>query len=55
MSQRACQWILVPSLDEESERVCGDPIDGESRYCAAHREEMDTCLRDSQDPSQCPS
>ena len=41
MSERKCEWVFLPARDEPNERVCGAPIDGDSRYCAAHGEEMD--------------
>jgi len=28
-----------PSLDEKSERVCGDPVEKDSRFCTAHQVE----------------
>jgi len=40
MSKRKCDWVFLPSLDEPNERVCGAPAEGDSRYCAGHREEM---------------
>lgn len=40
MSERKCDWVFLPSLDEPNERGCFPPAVGDSRYCAAHREEM---------------
>jgi hypothetical protein len=40
MSQQACQWILLQSLNDKVKRVCGDPADGESRYRPAHPKEL---------------
>jgi hypothetical protein len=39
-----CDWIFLPSLDDASERVCGDPEAGNSQYCAAHYHEMLTFI-----------
>jgi hypothetical protein len=39
MSQHACRWIHPPSLDEKSKRVCGDPVEKDSRFCTAHQVE----------------
>jgi hypothetical protein len=37
MCQHACKVDSFPSLDELSERVCSDPIEKDSRYCASHQ------------------
>jgi len=36
MRQHACKVDSSPSLDEKSEHVCGDSVEKDSRYCAAH-------------------
>jgi hypothetical protein len=35
-----CSWILLPAIDDDAERACGALVDGNSRYCAAHHQEM---------------
>jgi len=41
MVQRTCEWAFLPALDDKVESACGAPVDDDSRYCAAHQEEMD--------------
>jgi hypothetical protein len=40
----SCQWTFLPSLEDKREGVCGDPVEGDSRYCPAHHQEMQTFL-----------
>jgi hypothetical protein len=35
-----CSWILLPAIDDRAEGDCGAPVDDNSRYCAAHDQEM---------------
>jgi hypothetical protein len=44
MDDHTCQWTFLPSLDEPNERVCGAPVEGNSKYCAKHQAEMDVFL-----------
>jgi hypothetical protein len=40
MGERKCDWILIPALDDKVEGVCGATVEGDSRYCTLHDEEM---------------
>jgi hypothetical protein len=42
-----------PSLDEKSERVCGDPIEKDTRYCAAHQLEDFRMVKGAAIPVPC--
>jgi hypothetical protein len=44
LSRDACQWILLPSLTEYNEGVCGAPVEGDSQYCALYQIEMLTFI-----------
>lgn len=35
-----CQWICLTSLTEENQRICGDEVKPNSRYCPRHDSEM---------------
>src|ERR1700692_1156896 len=39
MCQHACKVDSSPSLNELSERVCSDPVEKNSRHCAAYQRE----------------
>jgi hypothetical protein len=41
-----CEWVLLPSRDDKHERVCGDPVEKDSRYCPAHHQEMRSVVAD---------
>jgi hypothetical protein len=41
-----CEWVLLPSRDDKHERICGDPAEGNSRYCPTHDQEMVTVMAD---------
>ena len=45
MGAHTCQWIFLPSPDEPNERVCGAPVEGDSKYCAIHQMEVDALLK----------
>jgi hypothetical protein len=44
MGERKCERVFLPARNDKIEGACGAPVDGDSRYCAAHREEMDAFL-----------
>ena len=45
MSQHARKVDSSPSFNELSERVCGDPIEKDSRCCAAHQLEASRMVK----------
>jgi hypothetical protein len=53
MCQHACKVDSSPSLDELSERVCSDPIEKDSRYCAAHQPEDFRIVKKAAIPTPC--
>jgi hypothetical protein len=40
MSERKCELVFLPARDDKIEGVCVAPVDGDSRNCAEHGEEM---------------
>jgi len=44
LSRDVCQWILLSSLTEYNEGVCGAPVEGDSQYCALYQIEMLTFI-----------
>jgi hypothetical protein len=53
MSQHACKVDSSPSLDELSERVCSDPVEMDSRLCAAHQLEDFRMVKRAAIPAPC--
>jgi aminoglycoside phosphotransferase family enzyme len=40
MAHHSCQWILLPSRADKRQRLCNNPVETNSRYCPAHRQEL---------------
>ena len=53
MSQHACKVDSSPSFNESSERVCGDPVEKDSRCCAAHQLEDFRIVKKAAIPAPC--
>jgi hypothetical protein len=44
MGERKCEWVFLPARDDKIEGACGASVDGDSRYCALHQEEILTFI-----------
>jgi hypothetical protein len=40
MSQATCRWILLQTIDERNQQVCGAPVEEGSHYCPQHMKVM---------------